>query len=181
MSRLPFGAALTGVVVIGLGIGWWVGRPTPLPRLLHAHWTRVDPNAPSPPPTGPDQAPGWENRNVLRANLVAGLDKIEAAPCDIAARKAFFDAYAVQMNTQVEDGKNSRDENGPAFWRTDDDIAMSKRIYQLQQQNYVTINETLLASVSRLGPAATASLQYSSRGPVQPDKCGLAPTAGIGA
>jgi hypothetical protein len=183
LSRIPFAGLVAVVILFGAGLGWWLGRPTPLQPTLHAHFTPFDPNAPPPAPTGADSAPGFEQRNVLRAALASALDKVEASPCDPAARKAFFDAFADQANALTNDSINSPDENGPAYWRTDADLALSKRIGELQQRDYINTDELArLAIIKRMGPAAQAFLQNNSdRTPIKLDKCGLTPAAAIGA
>lgn len=178
MQRMGFLSVVVAVVMVGAVGGWWLGRPQPLQPTLTAHLERADPNHPDPSslPTGADNAPGWEKRSALRAAVAAALDTLEQSPCDAAARKAFFEADANMEDLHVSDSGASSDENGPAFWRTDDDRALGKRIVALVNQNYITMEEIgHLLMLRRMGAAAMA--QNSDHLPMQADKCGFTPAS----
>jgi hypothetical protein len=178
MPRGGFIAMVLGVVLFGGGLGWWLGRPQPLQPTLTAHLERADPNHPDPAslPTGADNAPGWEKRAALRAAVATALDTLERSPCDAAARKAFFEADVNMEDLHVSDSGASPDENGPAFWRTDDDRALGKRILALVSQKYITMEEIgHLLMLRRMGAATMA--QNSDHMPMQADKCGFTPAS----
>lgn len=142
MSRLMFGGLVAVVVMLGLGLGWWISTPPSLPRLHTSFQTaREAASNPPPKPTGADTAPGWERRKVLRDHLAAALEGMKANPCDPATRDAFFAAFTDRGWAMTQDGANSSDENGPAFWRTDDDRPLDQQLEKLQADRYVTTGE----------------------------------------
>jgi hypothetical protein len=169
-----FIAMVLGVVLIGGGLGWWLGRAEPLQPVLHAHLMPADPDHPDPStiPTGSDTAPGWQNRQALRKAVATALDQLEASPCDLTARKTFFQAYADMEDLHVTDSGNSPDENGPAFWRTNDDMALGGRVVALMKANYITQDELGRVMIQRrLG--ANADQMMTTRAPMQADRCGF--------
>jgi hypothetical protein len=173
MPRGSFIAMVLAVLLVGGGLGWWLGRPQPLQPTLQAHWKPADPDHPDPStvPTGSDTAPGWQSRQALRAAVATALDRLESSPCDPAARKVFFEAYANMENALVTDFNQSPDENGPAFWRSDGDSAIGKRVMVLQTANYVTIDEITHVLIRRRMGALGDALPTS--GAMQADRCGF--------
>lgn len=180
MSRIGFGGLVAAVVAVCFGLGWLLSRPPyeSMKPTLKAHFTTADEAARNrPPAAGADTAPGWEKRKALRDNVLATADRLDAAPCDAAARKAFFDAYADQAMVMTDDSAQSPDEHGPAFWNTEDDRAVAARVEKLQAARTVTFDEIGHAvMVRRLGAAQVAQMS-NARLPQQADRCGNVPTA----
>ncbi len=144
---------VAAAVVVGLGVGWWLGAPPYRPMAANPNlpaFHQVKPGESDDPVVpGEDSAPGWKDRTALRDRAAAALNRFEQDPCDDPARQAFVDAWVARGHALAESGATPDGQTQP-YWRTSADHDLDASVERLKREHFLTqdeLNQAMLTSI----------------------------------
>jgi hypothetical protein len=164
---------VTPIGVLALAAGWIIGTPRPpnvLGGVVKNHFVPVTASQAQPEPVpSSESAQGQDGPGsghaTLTARMTAGLDRIEASPCDAATRAAFLDVLG-EYSSAYNEAANAANHVRPAEWSTAADLQATERLQRLLKAGYFTDDEFGLALVrNRMGQAWLAQQMEKTGGP----------------